>query len=57
MFKRNANTQQGSPPPVVQAVERITSVLGPGVIWDICPGRVTGRICGEEGEGRGILIL
>jgi len=31
MFKRN--TGQLTPPSAVQAVERITSVLGPGVIW------------------------
>jgi cytoskeletal protein CcmA (bactofilin family) len=30
MFKRN---NQSIPPPTVQAVERITSVLGAGVIW------------------------
>jgi cytoskeletal protein CcmA (bactofilin family) len=30
MFKRNS---QSNPPPSVQAVERITSVLGAGVIW------------------------
>jgi len=34
MFKRNNSNQQNNPPPVVQAVERITSVLGPGVIWE-----------------------
>src|SRR5512140_4046520 len=39
MFKRNANTLQGSPAPVIQAVERITSVLGPGVIWE---GKISG---------------
>ena len=39
MFKRNANTPQGSPAPVIQAVERITSVLGPGVIWE---GKISG---------------
>ncbi len=33
MFKRNSTTQPTNPPAVVQAVERITSVLGPGVIW------------------------
>ena len=31
MFKRNPTTPDDSQP--VQAVERITSVLGPGVIW------------------------
>jgi cytoskeletal protein CcmA (bactofilin family) len=30
MFKRN---NQNTPPPAVQTVERITSVLGAGVIW------------------------
>jgi cytoskeletal protein CcmA (bactofilin family) len=30
MFKRN---NQNTPPPTVQTVERITSVLGAGVIW------------------------
>ena len=30
MFKRN---KQSTPPPTVQTVERITSVLGAGVIW------------------------
>ena len=40
MFKRNPTTQQGtSSPPVIQAVERITSVLGPGVIWE---GKLSG---------------
>jgi cytoskeletal protein CcmA (bactofilin family) len=39
MFKRNNTTQQNTPPPVVQSVERITSVLGPGVIWQ---GSLTG---------------
>jgi cytoskeletal protein CcmA (bactofilin family) len=35
MFKRNSTPQQTTtPPPVVQAVERITSVLGPGLIWE-----------------------
>ncbi len=35
MFKRNSPPQQTTtPPPVVQAVERITSVLGPGLIWE-----------------------
>ena len=61
MFKKNANTQQGSPPPVVQAVERITSVLGPGVIWE---GKLSGtggvRIEGTfEGQIglRGMLVV
>lgn len=33
MFRRNNNKDQSSAAPAVQAVERITSVLGPGVIW------------------------
>lgn len=33
MFKRNSSSPATAPPPAVQAVERITSVLGPGVIW------------------------
>jgi len=61
MFKRNSTTQQVSPPPVVQAVERITSVLGPGVIWE---GKVSG-IGGVRIEGtfegqiglRGMLVV
>ena len=36
MFKRN---NKSSPPPTVQTVERITSVLGAGVIWQ---GSITG---------------
>lgn len=36
MFKRSTQT---TPPPAVQAVERITSVLGAGVIWQ---GSITG---------------
>jgi cytoskeletal protein CcmA (bactofilin family) len=36
MFKR---TSQQTPPPNVQAVERITSVLGSGIIWQ---GSLTG---------------
>jgi cytoskeletal protein CcmA (bactofilin family) len=36
MFKRN---NQPNPPPSVQTVERITSVLGVGVIWQ---GNITG---------------
>lgn len=39
MFKRNTPTPQGAPPPLVQTVERITSVLGPGVIWE---GKLSG---------------
>jgi cytoskeletal protein CcmA (bactofilin family) len=33
MFKRNNTDPQTATPSAVQAVERITSVLGPGVIW------------------------
>ena len=61
MFKRNASTQQSTPPAVVQAVERITSVLGPGVIWE---GKLSGaggvRIEGTfEGQIglRGMLVV
>ena len=61
MFRRNSTTQQGTPPPVVQAVERITSVLGPGVIWE---GKLSGaggvRIEGTfEGQIglRGMLVV
>ena len=36
MFKRSTPT---APPPAIQAVERITSVLGAGVIWQ---GSITG---------------
>ncbi len=61
MFKRNSTTQQGTPAPVVQAVERITSVLGPGVIWE---GKLSGaggvRIEGTfEGQIglRGMLVV
>jgi len=36
MFKRNNQT---TPPPTVQTVERITSVLGAGLIWQ---GSITG---------------
>ncbi len=36
MFKRN---DQNTPPPVVQTVERITSVLAAGVIWQ---GNISG---------------
>ncbi len=59
MFKRGSNS--GDTQPSVQAVERITSVLGPGVIWH---GAVSGsggvRIEGAF-EGtialRGILVI
>src|SRR5512143_182985 len=33
MFKRGNSSTQASAAPAVQSVERITSVLGPGVIW------------------------
>lgn len=39
MFKRSTNSPQGTPAPVVQSIERITSVLGPGVIWE---GKISG---------------
>jgi cytoskeletal protein CcmA (bactofilin family) len=59
MFKRNPNTADESQP--VQAVERITSVLGPGVVWH---GSINGsggiRIEGAfEGEIalRGMLVV
>lgn len=59
MFKRNPSTPDESQP--VQAVERITSVLGPGVIWH---GSINGsggiRIEGAfEGEIalRGMLVV
>lgn len=62
MFKRNSATGQlTTTPPVVQAVERITSVLGPGVIWE---GKISGsggvRIEGTfEGQIalRGMLVV
>ncbi len=61
MFKRNSTTGQLTTPPVVQAVERITSVLGPGVIWE---GKISGsggvRIEGTfEGQIalRGMLVV
>lgn len=61
MFKRTNSSPQGSPPPVVQAVERITSVLGPSVIWE---GKLSGtggvRIEGTfEGQIglRGMLVV
>lgn len=61
MFKKPGNTQQNSPAPLIQAVERITSVLGPGVIWE---GKVSGtggvRIEGTfEGQIglRGMLVI
>ncbi|MEI6291252.1 MAG: polymer-forming cytoskeletal protein [Chloroflexota bacterium] len=61
MFKKNSTTQQINPSPSVQAVERITSVLGPGVIWE---GKLNGtggvRIEGTfEGQIslRGLLVV
>lgn len=41
MFKRNptTTTQPTTNTPAVQAVERITSVLGPGLIWE---GKISG---------------
>ena len=55
MFKRNSTTGQLAAPPAVQAVERITSVLGPGVIWE---GKITGsggvRIEGTSIEGEDV---
>lgn len=39
MFKRNPASSSASPAPAVQAVERITSVLGPGLIWE---GKISG---------------
>lgn len=62
MFKRSTSSSpQPLTPPVVQAVERITSVLGPGLIWE---GKVSGaggaRIEGTfEGQIalRGMLVV
>jgi cytoskeletal protein CcmA (bactofilin family) len=63
MFKRNSptTTQPTSSAPAVQAVERITSVLGPGLIWE---GKISGsggvRIEGTfEGQIglRGMLVV
>ena len=61
MFKRNTQPPQSTPTPLVQAVERITSVLGPGVIWE---GKLSGtggvRIEGTfEGQIglRGMLVV
>jgi cytoskeletal protein CcmA (bactofilin family) len=60
MFKRNSKGQS-SPPPSVQTVERITSVLGVGVIWQ---GSISGsggvRIEGNfEGQIalKGLLVI
>jgi cytoskeletal protein CcmA (bactofilin family) len=63
MFKRNpvTTTQPNAAAPAVQAVERITSVLGPGLIWE---GKISGtggvRIEGTfEGQIalRGMLVV
>src|ERR1051326_5171315 len=62
MFKRNSSTGQFTPPPAAaQSVERITSVLCPGVIWE---GKISGsggvRIEGTfEGQIalRGMLVV
>jgi cytoskeletal protein CcmA (bactofilin family) len=61
MFKRNPTNQQVSSPPIVQAVERITSVLGPGVIWEGKVGgtggvRIEGTFEGHIGL-RGMLVI
>jgi cytoskeletal protein CcmA (bactofilin family) len=58
MFKRNNQT---SPPPAVQTVERITSVLGVGLIWQgIMTGsggvRVEGTFEGEINLN-GLLVI
>src|SRR5574339_4395 len=60
MFKRNTNPA-ASAQPAIQAVERITSVLGPGIVWH---GSINGsggvRIEGAfEGEIalRGMLVV
>lgn len=62
MFKRSSPpSPQPAAAPVVQAIERITSVLGPGVIWE---GKISGaggvRIEGTfEGQIalRGLLVV
>ncbi len=61
MFKRNTTPINSSTQPAVQTVERITSVLGPGLIWE---GKVSGtggvRIEGTfEGQIglRGMLVI
>lgn len=61
MFKRSSPPSPQPAAPVVQAVERITSVLGPGVIWE---GKISGaggvRIEGTfEGQIalRGLLVI
>lgn len=62
MFKRSSTpSPQPTAPPVVQAVERITSVLGPGLIWEGKVGGAGGvRIEGTfEGQIalRGLLVV
>ena len=42
MFKRNAPITQSKPPVVIPAMERINSILGPGLIWE-------GKIGGSGG--------
>jgi len=61
MFKKNSNSGPTTPPPVVQAVERITSVLGPGVIWEGKVGgtggvRIEGTFEGQIGL-HGMLVV
>jgi cytoskeletal protein CcmA (bactofilin family) len=62
MFKRSSPpSPQPVTPPVIQAVERITSVLGPGLIWEGKVGGAGGvRIEGTfEGQIalRGMLVV
>jgi cytoskeletal protein CcmA (bactofilin family) len=61
MFKKNSNPGSTTPPAVVQAVERITSVLGPGVIWEGKVGgtggvRIEGTFEGQIGL-HGMLVV
>jgi cytoskeletal protein CcmA (bactofilin family) len=61
MFKRNSSPAAAAAPPAVQAVERITSVLGPGVIWQgTISGtggvRIEGTFEGQIGL-RGMLVV
>lgn len=61
MFKKNSSSGPTTPPPVIQAVERITSVLGPGVIWEGKVGgtggvRIEGTFEGQIGL-RGMLVV